>query len=309
MFRESIIRLSIALVILVVVLSALVVSDYLTRPKAVTLKDLGLDEKAIEKTGYISIKRGDGKEIIIEKKKSEWIVNGYQADRDKISEFLSSLSNMAVDADLGSVKGKEREYSLDRLSRIELILKTNGRKSVLYFGKPGPYLHSRYMTIEGRENIYLVSGLFADSLGYELNDWREKRLFNSDEIIEISVETTQQAWIGKIGKDSLEVTVDGKSKKIEKEEFEKFKIDLDSFRAEDFVDKPGRDDLKYFEREVVLIQLKQKDGRIIRLQGAKKDEDYYIFRKDNSETLYLVPVYRLEFVLENPIESYSGSKN
>lgn len=307
MFRKKLINLTAFIVLILCLLGVLVIKESLEKPKVLTASKIGIDASLLKNAESLIIKHGK-EELYLQKKRSVWTVNGKTADKKKIGEFIQSLSSMVIESELGSVKSRERDFSLDRLSRYELRVKSGSKTLKLYFGKIGPVLHSRYLLVPGDDRVYLVSGVFADQISDPEVDWREKRLIELSGLESLSVETTSASWSIKFKASSAVISYKDKKIGVTGEEFERLKLDLEGVRADNFIDKPGAKEVGILKQPIVKVVLEYRNKRK-ELVFAKKDNDYYIAGDNEVNWVYLVPYFNLDVFLGNPLEAYGKGQN
>lgn len=307
MFRKKLINLTAFIVLILCLSGALVIKESLEKPKVLTASKIGIDASLLKNAESLIIKHGK-EELYLQKKGSGWTVNGKTADEKKIGEFIQSLSSMVIESELGSVKNRERDFSLDRLSRYELRVKAGSKTLKLYFGKIGPVLHSRYLLVPGDDRVYLASGVFADQISDPEVDWREKRLIELSGLKSLSVETTSASWSIKFKASSAVISYKDKKIGVTGEEFERLKLDLEGVRADNFIDKPGAKEIGILKQPIVRVVLEYRNKRK-ELVFAKKDNDYYIAGDNEVNWIYLVPYFNLDVFLGNPLEAYGKGQN
>lgn len=307
MFRKQIYYLSAALLIILIFTGASYIYEYLTKPKTLTAKDLGFDFKTIKSASEFQIKQGEKLLLKFKKVSGGWEVNGKTADSEKIKNFLESLSSPVIESELGSIKGRERDFSLDRLSRYEVEIISNSKKQVIYFGKVGPVLHSRYLQIPGKDRVYLVSGSFTDDLSNTSKDWREKKLISINLVKTVSVETTSSSFQILFKGQSAVINSSGKNLKLTGSDAEPLKLDLEGVKADDFVDNPDAKTLELLKKPEIKVTVELKNGKSYVLTFKRKDSDYFICRKEGVDWLFLVPFFNLDVFTSDPLKNYGGA--
>ncbi|MCX7831660.1 MAG: DUF4340 domain-containing protein [Actinobacteria bacterium] len=304
MLNRKIRNLSIIILIQALLISGLLLNEYRSIPETLSASKIGLDSSIIKKAREISIKQGNSLKLTLIKSEEQWLVNGKPADSGKVNDFLDSILSMSVESDLGPLKNREREFSLDKFSRYVVEIKSDKKSQSLIFGKPGPTLHSRYLVLEGSNNVYLVSGAFTDEITKNPDDWREKRLIRINNLKRIEVETTSTNWSIDFGSRSAEINYQGKTLKVEGEDFERLKIDIEGAKADGFIDDPTQKEERLFKNpEIKLTIFYTKERKEIVF--AKKDSDYYLAKDSKIDYLFLVPDFNLDIFLTNPIKNYS----
>lgn len=305
MLNKKIRTLSLVLLIQTVLLFGLLLNEYKSKPEILSASKIGIDSSTIKKAREINIKKGNTLMLTLTKHKGKWLVNGKPADSEKVNDFLDSILSMSVESDLGPVKNREQEFSLDKFSRYVVEIKSKEKSLKIIFGKPGPTLHSRYIAVEGSSNVYLVSGSFADEITKSPDDWREKRLIRVSDLRGIEVETTSTKWSIDFQSHSAVIYYNGKTLKVEGENFERLKLDIEGAKADSFIDNPTQNEKKLLnnpEIKVTVNYIKEKKEIVF----AKKDDDYYIAKDSKIDYLFLVPHFNLDVFLTNPIKNYSG---
>lgn len=303
MFRRQIRNLTAALILLALAALGLYLTDYLNRPRSLELKDTGIDEKIFKDATEFTIQHGKDKPLQFNLVKGAWYVNGKPADGEKVRDFLDSLSSMVIESELGKLKGREREFSLDELSRYRLIVKKGNRKAEVFFGKVGPTLHTRYMAVKGNDRVYLVSGSFADDIALELKDWRDRKLIKMDGLKKMSVETTSSSWTLEVKGQTAVLVLDGKKSSLDSGQLESLKISLEGIKAEDFIDDPSENEKQALKNPSIKVRLVY-GSQAIEIAFARKDSDYYYAGSSSYPWVFLVPFYHVESLLPESIENY-----
>lgn len=304
MFRRKAINLLKLIAVLTAAAAALLLRNYIERPQALTVEKIGLNPSTVKNAETLEIKQGKNA-LKIEKKGGEWFVEGRPADTKKVNEFLDSISSMSVEAYLGSVKGKEREYSLDAFSRYEVIFRRGKSQVKLYFGKVGPSIQSRYFRLSGSDRVYIVSGTFSDKLSAEVDDWREKRVFKLEGLKEMEVETTSSVWSLKFSNNTAEIVTASRKVRLKQEEFEVLKIELDSVRAESFVESTESLKADLLRKPEAKLRLRYGE-ETKNIAIFKKDSEYYLAKDEAFDWFYVVPRYNLDVIFENPLDKFAG---
>lgn len=308
MFRKELKRLTVTLIIVVFLLAVSYIYEVINKPKEVTVKDLGYNISAFKKATEFEIKQGEKIKLIFRKSGESWAVNGKTADSEKVKDFLDSLSSMVVESELGEVKGREREFSLDPLSRYEVSIKSGRKVQSLYFGKVGPVIHSRYLLGGDRKRVFLVSGSFADDIALGLNDWREKKLISLKRIKKITVETTSTSYEISFKPSEAIISSKGTRLRITEGELERLKLDLEGVRADDFIDNPDSKTRSFLKKPEITVLIEYEMGEKMSIKFSRKDSDYYLAEKEGVSWLFLVPYFNLDVFTQDPLKNYGGEK-
>jgi|GEM_PF-5860100 len=303
MFRRQIRNLIATLILLIFIAFGLYLLDYLSRPKALTLKDIGIDEKVLKNATEFTIQHGRNRPLQFKLVRGAWHVNEKPADSEKIRSFLDSLSSMIIESELGEFKGREKEFSLDELSRYRLVFKKGNRKMEIFFGKVGPTLHTRYMVLKGSNRVYLVSGSFADDIGLELKDWRDRKLIKMNGLKKMNVETTGSSWTLEVKGQTAVLVLGDRKAVLDSSQFESLKINLEGIRAEDFIDNPSGEERQVLKNPLIKVRLVY-GGDTVEIVFARKDSDYYYASSSAYPWVFLVPFYHVEGLLPDSLKNY-----
>jgi hypothetical protein len=303
MFLRQIRNLALTVLLLALISIGLYLFDYLNRPRAIVPEDLGIKVKSFKNVSKILIQHGKDGQLVFERKGKVWYVNGKPADNEKVRSFLDSLTSMVIESELGKLKGREREFSLDKLSRYRLVLVMPNANVEIYLGKIGPTLHTRYLAVRGRDAVYLVAGSFVDDVALELKDWRDKKLIKLSGLKEMTVETTSTSWSLKMSGKNAIIILRGKKTLIDAALLESLKINLEGVKAEDFIDNPGEKERKALEKPFLRVKLVYAKGEK-ELVFAKKDSEYYYVSDSTLPWIFIVPFYHVESLLPESVENY-----
>lgn len=302
MLEKKVKNYAIAAAVFLLIYGALMLYSYLQRPEQYTAEDIGLPVDSLQNAVAVTIN-----DIELEKKGNEWSVSGFDADSEKVANFLDAIKEIKIEAMLGTVGDRAAEFHLDERNRIVLEIKfADGTTYTAYFGKIGPTLHSRYMQPAGDERAFLVSGGFIDDLTDTLTDWRQKKLlYPVSDLTNLTVESTASLYSVALSDSSITIDMEEGSYAVGENDRERFKLMLEGVRADEFIDTPPSTLSALLEQPAVVMTASYSDGTEVEITGVPYDNDRYAFRRDDKSWIYLVPYYNVETLLADPREEYA----
>ncbi len=162
-----------------------------------------------ENAGEIVIKKGDSA-INLKLSEEKWLINDkYPADKNAVTGFEKKIKEMKI-VDLISKKEFYDKYDLTTDKAVSVTVSRKGKKlRELLIGKKSSTNRHTYMRIDGKPEVYLVSGTFDREVNKSVDELRDKEILN----------------IGKDSIEELEISYRGRtflfSKKIEEKKPDK----------------------------------------------------------------------------------------
>ena len=149
----------------------------------------------IEKIDYIELKNKTPKEVKLYKKNGKWVLeNGYPVKKELIKHLLETLSDMKIKRPLTK---SEKNNILKRMSIQRTQVKIFSDKKILktiYVGGETQDQLGTYMILDNSSEPYVLeipgfNGYLSSRFSCEINDWKEKTIFNykKDEIEKVSI--------------------------------------------------------------------------------------------------------------------------
>ncbi len=175
-----------------------------------------------ESAGEIVIKKKDSV-INLRLSEEKWLINDkYPADKNTVTGFEKKIKEMKI-VDLISKKTFYKKYDLTPEKAVSVTVSRKGKKlRELLIGKKSSTNRHTYMRIDGKPEVYLVSGTFDREVSKSVDELRDKEILN----------------IGKDSIEELEISYRGRSflfsKKVEEKKPEK------DAKAKEKKDKPAK---------------------------------------------------------------------
>ncbi|MBL7053676.1 DUF4340 domain-containing protein [Patescibacteria group bacterium] len=143
---------------------------------------VGINLNLIEK---IRIKSIDEDEILLEKDDDLWSVNGFQADKEIVNNFLNSLKNIKVDKIVSKNPSNHKEFLLGNDLGKEIIIIQEDNIISFLTGKKGVEYNSVYLRWPNQDEVYLVKTNINDFLIKQSQEWENKDInVNTDKNID-----------------------------------------------------------------------------------------------------------------------------
>ncbi|MBF0572317.1 MAG: DUF4340 domain-containing protein [Desulfamplus sp.] len=127
----------------------------------------------------------DGKNILISKKDSSWIVGSvadktYPADQESITKILDIVKALKVSA-LVSESGNLTPYELDAKNKINVTVKSK-TATVRKFeiGKTAPSFRHTFVKLDGSKSVYHAEKSFRRDFEKTVDDLRDKKVLSFD---------------------------------------------------------------------------------------------------------------------------------
>ncbi len=142
-----------------------------------------------ESAGEIVIKKG-GSAVTLSLKSDKWFVNGkYPADKNAVTGLEKKIKEIKV-LDLISKKEFYSKYDLTPEKAVSVTVSREGKKlRELLIGKKSSTNRHTYMRIDGKPEVYLVSGTFDREVNRSVDELRDKEILNigKDSIEELGI--------------------------------------------------------------------------------------------------------------------------
>ena len=176
------------LIVLDVVLIAILIMQ------CVFLKGDGSKSFTLKETPDEIILNNKGEEIsLFFNNDNEWVVSdkGYPTNYATVDQMLDSIIDIKTIEKIGSTtkQGNLEKYQLDDANKITVVAKKDGEVlRTLELGKNASTGSQTYITLDGKNDIYLASGGLKFSFDKTLNAIRSKIVWDFDESEISSVE-------------------------------------------------------------------------------------------------------------------------
>jgi len=149
----------------------------------------------IEKIRKIEITPPKKSETTVLKTEGKWYVSeeGWPADKEKIERVLKAVENAELNEIISMRRETHDEFEVTPEKGVQVTLWNIEGDSVTFVsGKQSPDITKSYLSIKGRPEVYMVSGLSRRIFSRDEDYWKESRIINYKagdvEKIEISFE-------------------------------------------------------------------------------------------------------------------------
>lgn len=127
----------------------------------------------------VIIRRPSGTSSLVRTGDSTWTINGFAAARDQVEDLFEGLSE-SVEAELvatgATVHGR---MEIDSAQGIFVRFENDGELlASVVFGKRGRAYNSRYVRLDGQDQVYQFTGQLAGAVDRSETDWRDKDILS-----------------------------------------------------------------------------------------------------------------------------------
>jgi hypothetical protein len=184
-------------ILLVLIVAAMLLSNALQNSSA-KKKEAPFYPKFAQVFGKIILTKGD-ETVILSKENGLWLValgrqpeTKYRADSVKVISIVNKIAEMKRDVFVGTNKTNDAEYGLigDSAFIAQIFNEQDMQIGEFVLGKKSENWRFNYFRENGSDKIYLVGGGIGFAFKTDINEWRNKILFEfkPDSITEITAE-------------------------------------------------------------------------------------------------------------------------
>ncbi|HOK55734.1 MAG TPA: DUF4340 domain-containing protein [bacterium] len=228
------------------------------------------------------------KTILLKRSGERWYIESPLKDianREKIERVVGNIIDGEV-KEFEELK-TEKECGLER-PESTIKLKTKDSNYFIYLGKKKENLY--YAKNSLKPYIFLADDKIVDDIPDEINELREKKLFDIDvsEVEEFSIIKKDKELKFKKEKDSYFLEGE-KTKKISKDKVEEFLHDLKYLEIKDFIEYSEKN-LKDFQLSPPLIKIiVYTEGTKTEVHFGKKTENYIYCYSPERKSIFTIP--------------------
>ncbi|MDI6804295.1 MAG: DUF4340 domain-containing protein [Bacteroidota bacterium] len=250
------------------------------------------------KTNKISIRKLQSN-ITFEKIEPEWNLTepiNYKADQEAVYSLLAGASKLKISSLISSNPEKQTLFQVDTITGIELKFQDfKGNGVALIVGKMGPSYLDSYIRAINSNDVYLAEGLNSWMINKEINDWRDKTIFQTDKnsITKVQYEFEKENFV-------LEKTDNNwmtGSDSIETSKIDQLLSTLSDFRAEDFVDNELT-----LQHPQLKIEITTNDKSSLVFYPMPPDSSRYWIVSSSSQQIYVVSKYSANQIIKTKKE-------
>jgi hypothetical protein len=251
--------------------------------------------------------KGKGIDVTLARADKGWIIEGGRAmyaAPDKVEDALEMIAALPK-TDLASVvPEKHAVFEVVEGSATRLVARGGGRVLAdVLVGKRGPSFLAAYVRAPGDDKVYLSQRGFPSNVVRPADFWRDRKI--------LSFEPAEATWFA-IDAGGRRVafsrTADGGWRIAEPEEraadaqaVEAALRALSTLSASGFEDERSPSECG-FDAPTAVISVDLSSGALPTVTIGAEDEAGYFARRDDRETIYRVPISRLDRVLRSPEE-------
>jgi hypothetical protein len=139
------------------------------KAKNISLDFSDFSEKSVEK---MVIKKGET-EKSLSFQEGKWLIDGEEADGQKIADFFSELKSLKVGEMVSQNEANQSKFGVDKEKAIKLAITQNGQELLFLVGNVGTTPRQFYMRKDGIKNTYLVESALREKLLWEASKWKK----------------------------------------------------------------------------------------------------------------------------------------
>ncbi|MDR0304028.1 MAG: DUF4340 domain-containing protein [Chitinispirillales bacterium] len=190
-------------ILLVLVIAAMILSNALQN-SSVKKNEAPFYPRFAENFGKIILEKGN-ETVILSKEDNLWLAAfelnpkiKYSADSVKVISIVNKIAEMKRDVFVGTNKANDAEYGLtgDSAFIVKIFNKQNMQIGNFVLGKKSENWRFNYFRENNSDKIYLVGGGIGFAFKTDINEWRNKVLFEfkPENISEITAEYPDEVF-------------------------------------------------------------------------------------------------------------------
>lgn len=247
----------------------------------------------------------DGTTVTLKRGADTWeVTNPYQypANNRFVKTLLEKLSDMRIESEVTSNKGRFSEFEVDTAG-TRVTLYQSGDRSDFILGKTASGYRQTYARLENEDTIYMIRGSYGTAANRKADAWREKKVSDFEEADVVKV-TTPNLTLVRENQDDWRVTDDkGESFVADQSKGKRIPSSLSRLRTSDF---PEADDYKAVNFNKPLhsfrVDLKSGDFRDISFYSDPADSNKYFMKYHKKPHVFRVFKGTLNNLLKKPDE-------
>lgn len=245
----------------------------------------------------IQLKKGSDTVTLL-KKETEWKVDDYKANDEKISKLLNSLNNLKLDRRVSLSAENHEQYAVGTESGTLISIKTGDKTDEVYIGNSGPSAGTFYIRKDGENDVYLAAGDVLTNLTISKSGWIDKRivLLGKDAIVKIEITDALSGTIEKKEND-WNITKKGTTTKLEDAAKDTVLNSIANLEGYDVATAEKQTIFKNAKSRIT-IKVTGADGKDSSEFTAVKDGTDYLVQKADDPTMYLVNAATLDPLLK-----------
>ena len=207
MSSESVKRLGLALVALVVVWAGLTIFRRAGRDSQGHFAMPRVDQAAVDR---IAIQRATDT-VLLAKSGTAWTVNGLAAGSSLVTQLFEALADTSARSELIAENATSHQrLGVDSAAAKRLIFRQGDKiLTELLIGSRGSSFESGYVRLPGRDEVHQVKGRLFELVERQVDDWRDKRIVAVEPDSVAAVEVIRPKERYTLAKASTGWTLDG----------------------------------------------------------------------------------------------------
>jgi hypothetical protein len=242
------------------------------------------------------IQNGEKGQVVLEKKDDKWWLTKpvtAMANQSNLKQLIDNLKEIKATEVVASnvTDDLKKSYELDPSKAVHVVGYKGGDKKVDdWFGKSGS--RGEMMMVEGKNEVYSVSGFAVYMYNREVKNWRDTEIFKFDEATAntLTIDNTHGLFSFTKADDKWKGTFKGQA--IDRYDEDKPKNMLMTYKnlnAEDFGDGKSPADTGLDKPEsTVTITLKDNAGKFVLHVGKVSTGSSHYAQKDGSDTIFII---------------------
>lgn len=256
----------------------------------------------IETIQKIGIQSAGKERIEIIKEGETWKVQGYAVSSD-ISIFLENIKNASISTVASTNPQNHETFEVtDEKATIVELFQGGSHSQKILIGKQGSTTNTFYARLPETAKVYLVTGNVRSYLLRDVDDWRDKVLFQVNEGDVTNIKVTQSQGNYELSKSTEGVwhlRYENTSTLLSESEQNKIFTTLLRLEGSGFDSSLSAADIKN-QPEAEIVITNNNDGTI-HLWLKKQDAEWLSVVND-TDIVYVVPDYKLSSFFVEPFD-------
>lgn len=294
-------RLLPLLTAILVVQVVLVIYSYSGSRQETTVGEplISLDAATVDR---ITVIDGDKKQVILEKRKGNWILPDYfavAADGSRISGLLEKIVSIKAGWPVATTASAALRFHVaDEQFKVKLVLQEKEKKITVFLGDSAG-ARSAYLRLDGSNDIFRGS-LAAYDFPADPDKWLDPSLLKLDRKDIVGLQINELALVREKDDFVLKDAGKGKTKKSVAANLVSTLADL---KVDGILGR--KDDPSYkLDNPALLVTVRKKDGSTVEYRFARDEtkETDYILKCSNRNEYFRVALWRINSLLDTKRE-------
>ncbi len=260
---------------------------------------VSLDAASVD---HITLMDGDKKQVILEKRKGNWILPDHfevAADGSRISSLLEKIVSIKAGWPVATTASAALRFHVaDEQFKVKLVLQEKEKKSTIFLGDSAG-ARSAYLRLDGSNDIFR-GDLASYDFPVDPDKWIDPALLKLDQKEIVELQINKLALVREKDGFILKDAGEGKTRKSVAANLVSTLADL---KVDGILGRKNDPSYK-LENPALLVSVKKKDGSTVeyRFAGDEKKETSYILKCSNRNEYFRVALWRINSLLDTKRE-------